>query len=154
MYALVKDNGKVYDNQLFADIMAIGRQYAFDSNRRKHAGEGEVRLTPKRVEGEEYFELTDEERADYSIGLHQIENYTAYGVGFEDGQQEDLNGATEPEALRWDESAIHALGISAFGAHVGLTDEEVAEAENRGDAWLTACGDYNLGVIDGILSRR
>lgn len=56
-----------------------------------------------------------------------------------------------PAASGWDEAAIHALGIDAFGELCGLS---TADVRARGDAWQDACDAYNRGGAEGYLAAR
>jgi hypothetical protein len=82
--------------------------------------------------------------------LQHVARSTAYQAGFADGQSWNY----EPSTVRvdgWVEDTINARGDVEFGRHVGLSETDV---KRRGEAWHTACADYNRGCVDGVTYAR
>lgn len=75
-------------------------------------------------------------------------NIYAYDAGYADGRQWD-----RPDKVfkgGWHDATIKAIGVAAFGLRCGLTDKEIFE---RGRWWDAACGEYDRGCTDGVVTR-
>ncbi len=75
----------------------------------------------------------------------------AYIYGQKDGQQWDLSGFANKQAIRnakegWDEATVRAMGVGYCETQWGVS---IANAED----WATACKDYNRGCYEAVIAR-